>query len=132
MRILRVLRAAAAVPAVLTACESDPAAPADGLVTGAWGGPEAALTVEAHGARVELPCADGRIDGTIELVDRAFLGAGPWWPGPVPPGDPLTAHYSGTVLGDRLLLSIVVQPGGATHGPLELRRDREPTFPRCQ
>ena len=123
---------AAAGSALAAACASDPAAPAEDVLTGTWGGAEAALMVDPDGARVELPCADGRIDGAIELRDGAFEGSGPWWPGPVPPGDSRTAHYAGTVIGDRLLLSIVVEPGGGILGPLALVRDRAPAFPRCQ
>jgi hypothetical protein len=119
---------------VLTAaCASHATAPEAGPLTGAWGGPEASLTVDEGGVRVELVCADGRIDGPIELDDDGrFLGTGPWWPGPVPPNDDLQARYEGRVLDGRLVLTIVAEPDDRTYGPLELFRDRAPTFPRCQ
>ncbi|HET9332059.1 MAG TPA: hypothetical protein VFQ21_00595 [Gemmatimonadota bacterium] len=115
------------------ACASHATAPPAGPLTGAWAGPEAALTVDADGARVELVCADGRIDGPIELDEAGrFAASGPWWPGPVPPNDGLRARYEGRVRDGRLQLTIVAEPDDRTYGPLELLRDREPTFPRCQ
>lgn len=115
------------------ACASHATAPQTGPLSGAWAGPEAALTVDAEGARVELTCADGRIDGPIELDDDGrFSASGPWWPGPVPPNDDLRARYDGRVFDGRLELTIVAQPDDRTYGPLELVRDRAPTFPRCQ
>ena len=115
------------------ACASHATAPQTGPLSGAWAGPEASLTVDAEGARVELVCADGRIDGPIEMDEEGrFLATGPWWPGPVPPNDDLRARYEGRAFDGRLELTIVAEPDDRTYGPLELVRDRAPTFPRCQ
>jgi hypothetical protein len=119
--------------ATTAACASHATAPQTGPLSGAWAGPEAALTVDPEGARVELVCADGRIDGPIELDEGGrFLATGPWWPGPVPPNDDLRARYEGRVVDGRLELTIVAEPDERTYGPLQLIRDRAPTFPRCQ
>lgn len=107
-------------------------APATGPLAGSWGGGQASLVVDEDGARVELTCADGRIDGPIVLDEGRFDGSGPWWPGPVPPGEPLSARYEGTVVGSVLELTIFRVPEGPSYGPFVLIRDREPTFPRCQ
>ena len=125
--------ARAGLLAITVACGSPALAPQTGELSGAWAGPEAALTVDADGARVELVCADGRIDGPIELDEEGrFLASGPWWPGPVPPNDGHRARYEGRVLDGRLELTIVAEPDARTYGPLQLIRDRVPTFPRCQ
>jgi len=113
-------------------CTSHATAPATGPLAGSWGGGQASLVVDEDGARVELPCADGRIDGPIVLDEGRFDGSGPWWPGPVPPVEPLSARYDGRVVGSMLELTIFRVPEGPSYGPFVLIRDREPTFPRCQ
>lgn len=115
-----------------TGCASHATAPVTGPLTGSWGGSQASLVVDEEGARVEVPCADGRIDGPIVLDEGRFDGSGPWWPGPVPPGEPLSASYEGNVVGSVLELTILPMPEGPPRGPFVLVRDREPTFPRCQ
>lgn len=126
------LRPAAVVVAwSAAACGSHATAPTDDPLSGRWGGPQASLVADDQGARVELACAEGRIEGPIVVEEGRFGGSGPWQPGPLPSIRPHFAHFSGLVLGQRLELTIVVAPDGRTHGPLELVRDREPTFPRC-
>jgi len=122
------------VGALAAGCSSHATAPAptSGRLAGEWGGSEASLIVDEEGARIELPCADGRIDGPIVLHDGRFEATGPWWPGPVPPNESLRARYAGRVVGSRLDLVIVPEPDDRILGPLTLVRDREPSFPRCQ
>jgi hypothetical protein len=112
-------------------CASDAVGPTTGPLEGSWGGSQATLVVDEDGARVELTCADGRIDGRILLERGRFDATGPWWPGPVPPGEPQTARYSGVIDGGSMELTILAD-GTRSYGPLTLVRDREPTFPRCQ
>jgi hypothetical protein len=126
-------RGLAAVAALVAAgCSSHATAPTSGPLLGEWGGSQASLVVDEEGARVELPCADGRISGPILLDEGRFEAVGPWWPGPVPPNESLNARYEGTVSDGLLELVIVAEPDGRSYGPLTLVRDREPTFPRCQ
>jgi hypothetical protein len=131
---LRLLLWILPVGALAAGCSSHATAPAptSGRLGGEWGGPEASLVVDEEGARIELPCADGRIDGPIVLHDDRFEATGPWWPGPVPPNESLRARYAGRVVGSRLDLVIVAEPDDRILGPLALVRDREPSFPRCQ
>jgi len=122
------------VGALAAGCSSHATAPAptSGPLAGEWGGSEASLVVDEEGARIELPCADGRIDGPIVFHDGRFEATGPWWPGPVPPNESLRARYAGRVVGSRLDLVIVAEPDDRILGPLTLVRDRAPSFPRCQ
>jgi hypothetical protein len=131
---LRLLLWILPVGALAAGCSSHATAPAptSGRLEGEWGGPEASLVVDEEGARIELPCADGRIDGPIVLHDDRFEATGPWWPGPVPPNESLRARYAGRVVGSRLDFVIVAEPDDRILGPLVLVRDREPSFPRCQ
>jgi len=126
----RDLVAVAALAAI--GCASHATAPVSGPLSGEWGGSQASLVVDEEGARVEFACADGRIDGPIVLDEGRFEAIGPWWPGPVPPNEPLNARYEGRVSDGLLELVIVAEPDGRSYGPLTLVRDREPTFPRCQ
>ena len=131
---LRLLLRILPLGALAAGCSSHVTAPAPtfGPLSGEWGGSEASLVVDEEGARVELPCADGRIDGPIILDDGRFEATGPWWPGPVPLNESLRARYAGRVVGGRLDLVIVAEPDDRILGPLTLVRDREPSFPRCQ
>src|SRR5688500_15964982 len=129
----RPLPAALCLAALTAACStSNATAPLTGTLTGSWGGPQASLVVDETGARVELVCADGRIDGPIALDEGRFEATGPWWPGPVPPNEDLRARYAGRVDDGRLELVIVAEPDDRILGPLTLVRGREPNFPRCQ
>ena len=116
---------------VAAACASETTAPLDGPLSGSWGGPQASLVADDQGARVELACAEGRIEGPVILEAGRFAEIGPWQPGPVPVSDPRFAHFSGFLAGSRIELTIVVAPNGPTHGPFELERGRAPTFLRC-
>jgi hypothetical protein len=122
-----------AVALLACGCASDAVGPGPttGPLEGSWGGSQASLVVDEDGARVELTCADGRIDGRVFLDQGRFDATGPWWPGPVPPGEPQTARYTGVIDGRSMELTILAD-GTRSFGPLTLVRDREPTFPRCQ
>jgi hypothetical protein len=109
---------------------------------GAWGGTSIALTVEESGAKVELDCAHGRIEGRLVLdADGRFVLPGTVArerPGPVRMGPdgkveeekgvPVT--YSGRLDGDVLRLTIRYEKGTESR-PLEARLGQQPRLHKC-
>jgi hypothetical protein len=110
---------------------------------GAWGGRGASLTVESSGAKLELDCAHGRIEGRLVLDgDDHFELPGTFVrerPGPVhmgPSGDVEEkgepATYSGRLDRGALRLSVHLDHGGRDVGPLELHLGQAPTIHKCR
>ena len=109
---------------------------------GAWGGPSIALTVEESGAKVELDCAHGRIDGRLVLdAEGRFELPGTVArerPGPVRMGPDgkaeeekgVPATYSGKLDGDVLRLTIRSEKGSDSR-PLEARLGQAPRLHKC-
>lgn len=93
------------------------ARPARPSVEGNWGGRQIRLQADAHGAEIELDCAQGRITGPIKLdKSQQFSAKGSYeayGPGPqqgdVSPA--ISARYSGKVTGDTLSLDITPDKG---------------------
>lgn len=124
------------IPAILLlgACASVP--PSGVPVTGQWGGTHIGLTLDASGGRIEYDCAAGTIGAVVPGPGGAFTAPGthtPGWGGPeiegqVPPT--YSAHFRGTVRGDRMTLAGRVE-NGVELGPFSLRRGAEPGILRC-
>jgi hypothetical protein len=116
---------------------------ANEVPAGAWGGRGVAVTVEASGARVELDCAHGRIEGRLVLDgDNHFELPGTFVrerPGPVhmgPSGEAEEeraepATYTGRLENGALKLSIHPDRGGKDIGPLEAHPGKAPTLRKC-
>lgn len=106
----------------LAACRS-PAEPSPRPVEeGVWGGLHAVLHVDSLGARLELDCAHGEVEGPL-MLDRSgrFERAGVYVierPGPVIPGqapDRHPARFSGAVEGR--VMTLTVTPIDDAPGP---------------
>jgi hypothetical protein len=91
------------------ACHSNPAGPGAQLATGRWAGDGACLSVADTECNLTVGCGHGqfprpivRSDGTFEVDGSYRIEIGPISIEPAPP-----AHYSGSVDGSRLLLTVV-------------------------
>ena len=104
------LVAAFAASCVLSACQSSPTAPNETpLAVGRWTGSGACLSVTATGCDLAVGCGHGqfprpsiRANGTFDVDGTYRLEAGPVSIEPAPP-----AHFSGSVIGSRLILNVV-------------------------
>jgi hypothetical protein len=103
---------------------------------GEWGGPHARLDVQASGARLEMDCAHGTIEGTLRLAKGGrFRARGRWQreAGPVVQGkdDGRPARYSGMLKGTVLTLRILTEDGQHV-GPFQLERGAPAELVKCQ
>ena len=95
-------------------CDHNPAGPSEGpLTTGRWTGDGACLSVTDTGCNLAVGCGHGqfprpiiRTDGTFNIDGTYRIEVGPISIEPAPP-----AHFSGTVIGSRLTLSVT--PSGS-------------------
>jgi hypothetical protein len=104
---------------------------------GQWGGRHVGLTVTEAGGTLDYDCAAGTIDQPLVPARNGhFVARGthtPDWGGPARSGETLPAYaasYSGSIVGDRMVLRVKVATG-VEIGPLTLRRGAEPTIFRC-
>lgn len=106
------------VSSLVSACRASPAAPNDGpLAIGRWTGEGACLSVTDTGCNLAVGCGHGqfprpmlRADGTFDVDGTYRIEAGPVSIDPAPP-----AHFSGAVIGSRLMLTVV--PTAASLSP---------------
>jgi hypothetical protein len=118
--------------------QSDSAGCARQVPTGEWAGPRAHLDVQEKGARLELDCAHGTLDGALRL-DRAGRfrakgllqreGGAQMAQEGAPEGRP--AQYSGILKGDVLTLSILTEDDQKL-GPFTLERGGRAELVKCQ
>ncbi|HLM57723.1 MAG TPA: hypothetical protein VK422_16575 [Pyrinomonadaceae bacterium] len=110
------------------------------LPNGTWGGRGVVLVVTAEGASVEYDCANGTIEGRIELdADGRFDVAGTFVPegGPVSvPADgakerSIKARYVGRVEGKKMTLDVKFPETGGGPGALTLTLGQEPRLEKC-
>ena len=112
---MRRLRAPALVWALiacgfLPACHNGLTGPGEGpLATGRWTGDGACLSVTETGCNLAVGCGHGqfprplvRAAGTFEVDGTYRIEVGPISIEPAPP-----AHFSGSVVGSRLILTVV-------------------------
>jgi hypothetical protein len=118
--------------------QSDNSASARRVPTGEWGGPHARLDVQEKGARLELDCAHGTLDGALRLDrDGRFRAKGLLQRegGPemaqeaAAEGRP--AQYSGTLKGNVLTLRILTEDE-LKLGPFTLERGGRAELVKCQ
>lgn len=106
------------------------------VLSGAWGGVHAGLTLTPDGGSISYDCAHGGLGAPVRR-DRAGRfdvpgvhvreHGGPVRIGEVP--DSVPARYFGQVTGDRMVLRVLV--GADTLGPFSLGRGVEPQLFRC-
>ena len=104
-------------------------------VTGAWGGPHAALVLTSSGGTISYDCAHGNVGAPIVPAGGVFDvpgfhvrdHGGPVRIDEVP--DSVPARYVGEVSGDRMTLRVFA--GADTLGPFELRLAAAPLLYRC-
>jgi hypothetical protein len=107
---LRALRLTLLVGAFVSGCHSSPTAPnSSPLAIGQWTGDGACLSVANTGCNLVVGCGHGqfprptlRADGTFAVDGTYRIEAGPISIEPAPP-----AHFSGSMTGSRLMLTVV-------------------------
>ena len=110
----RVLVVALVACGTLLGCHGSPSSPGEGpLANGRWTGEGACLSVTDTGCNLAIGCGHGqfprpiiRADGTFDVDGTYRIEAGPISIDPAPP-----AHFSGSVTGSRLKLTVV--PSGS-------------------
>jgi hypothetical protein len=98
----------------LLACNRGPTGPGEGpLATGRWTGESACLSVSETGCNLAVGCGHGqfsrpiiRADGTFDADGTYRIEVGPISIEPAPP-----AHFSGSMTGSRLTLTVVPTAG---------------------
>jgi len=98
----------------LSACNRNPAGPSEGpLANGRWTGNGGCLSVTDSGCNLAIGCGHGqfprpiiRADGTFDVDGTYRIEVGPISIEPAP-----AAHYSGVVIGSRLILNVT--PSGS-------------------
>ncbi len=114
---MRAMKALVAV-AIAAACDGNAAAPGSGpLAIGRWTGDGACLTVADNGCNLAAGCGHGqfprpilRADGTFDADGTYRIEVGPISVDPAPP-----AHFLGSVVGSRLMLTVM--PAGGSLKP---------------
>lgn len=123
-----------ALPILLAGCAGVVADTAP--LSGEWGGAHVALHLAPNGGTLDYDCAGGTIGPIIPGSGGRFTATGTHTPGHGGPdrlGDvPIAfpADYAGTVSGDRMTLTVTIEPDTAL-GPYTLRRDETATLLRC-
>ena len=126
------------VLAALLALTPQSAATARRVPAGEWGGPHARLDVQEKGARLELDCAHGTLDGVLRLERSGRFHAKGLFQREsgaemaqeaAPAGRP--AQYSGTVKGNVLTLHILIEDEQKL-GPFTLERGGRAELVKCQ
>jgi hypothetical protein len=130
----------AALLAVLLAVTPTPSAADSRVAEGRWGGTGIALDVTPSGAKVELNCAHGPIEGALSLDDKGGFDLPGTLvrerPGPVrmdreeEPG--LAVRYVGRLDGETLELRIIRPEAPGPPGPLAAKHGQTPRLLKCQ
>lgn len=112
-----------------------PTAPS--TLEGTWGGDHISMSV-GETTRVELDCAHGSIASPIVIDSQRQFGASGTFVlehgGPVRNDEPEDAHpasYSGSISGDRMLLTIRLTESNQTVGAFSLSRGSQGRVVKC-
>ena len=94
------------------------------------------LVVTDLGADLEFDCAVGQIEERLDSEGEFDLWGSytPGMGGPEREDDPpvpQAARYTGSLEGERLTFSIVLEESGLVLGPFELRRGGDPLLRKC-
>ena len=116
--------------AVMAACSTEPASP---LLEGTWGGPNMRAEFSEQGARFEFTCADGTVDGPIEVANGVFDAPGNYYfaVGPVGNPPPQPARFVGTVGGSLLTVTVILTDQGTSAGEFVGWRGNKGTVLQC-
>lgn len=103
-----------------------------------WGGKDIQMTMEAQGATLQFPCADGKILEPIKVsANGDFTARGTYTPGqfgPIRRDNPpreLPAIYKGTISGNTMQLQIVLADTSMQPPPLTLTKGKPGRVVRC-
>lgn len=106
-------------------------------LAGEWAGDRMLMTFNSEGARIEMDCASGSINGPIKLGrNGSFAGRGHferYHGGPQRADEavnPSDARYTGTITGDLMKLSIVDKSSRTPH-TYTLRKGARMKLIRC-
>ncbi len=120
------------------ACGSPLPPVGDELESGTWGGVEAGVIVNDTVAHVHVGCTYGNFPAPVDLDDQGRLRvAGSYMlrAYPVAVGPEVPAEMTGTVRGDRLTFTVVVddtvEKAQVTLGPATVRLGAEPQMGPC-
>ena|SRR5437867_10988542 len=114
MKLARAFVTALVAGSTLLSCSRSPAGPGEGpLATGRWTGDGACLSVTDTGCNLAVGCGHGQFARPVVRADGAFdvdgtyrIEVGPISIEPAPP-----AHFSGSLTGSRLILTVVPTTG---------------------
>ena len=135
----RLLIACAAAAALGASCPSDdPTSPDGNLLTGTWGGENAALILEDADAHVHIGCTNGNFPAPLAVdADGRFNVAGSYVlrAYPIQIGPSLPAQFAGVVDGRRLTFTVAVndtvEKKLVVLGPVSVTYDVEPRMGPC-
>ena len=132
MTLSRCFTLAAVVAALGFGVACSEVEPAPDGVTGLWGSDDILIEVQNGRTRIYLACADGEIDGTIQLDGNGeFETPGTIAIGPIV-RESLVAEYSGRVRGDTLTIRITVADSDASFGPFDAIRGQSSQIVQCR
>lgn len=105
-------------------------------IIGSWGGQTASLQLTTSDGTISYQCGTGTIDpgwtlsadGRFSATGQHYFGGGPVSAEGRPPHP---AHYSGSVQGDNLALTVTVTDLGQTLGPFQMTRDGPAVHELC-
>ena len=110
----RAFVAALVVGSGLPACNRGPTGPGEGpLATGRWTGAGVCLSVTETGCNLAVGCGHGQFPRPIIRADGTFEGDGTYRVevGPISVEPALPAHFSGSIAGSRMTLTVVPTAG---------------------
>ena len=135
----RLLIGCAAVAVLGASCPGDdPTSPDGNLLTGTWGGENAALILETADAHVHIGCTNGDFPAPLAVdADGRFSVAGSYVlrAYPIQIGPSLPAQFAGVVEGRRLTFTVAVndtvEKKLVVLGPVSVTYDVEPRMGPC-
>jgi hypothetical protein len=128
-----------ATTVLIVSCTSETTVPALGQVPhGTWGADNAALIVDDNAAHLHIGCTNGYFPTPVRLDAKArFVTSGSYIlrAYPVMVGPPLPAEFTGSVDGNRLTVSVVVndtvEKKVVNLGPVTVQLGVEPRMGPC-
>ena len=116
---------------LLAACSSDMAGPADRVLTGTWGAPEAVFVANQASAELRLGCNTIVIRSPVTLTEAStFVARGDWHSSQLVVGELPRVYVRGSLKGTELTLTALLSAlggpdttyrlkAGVTHSPAD-------------